>query len=116
MQTLLLDTQAWDLLVDASGNIAVASDPYSQAQDAASAIKTFRGEAYYDVDLGLTYWPDILGKAPPLSLVKAEMVAAALLVPGVAAAKCVVTRFRDRHLEGQVLIVNDGNQSALVGI
>ncbi len=43
--TLLLDQVTWDLAVDTSGNIAVASDPYSQAQDAASSIKTFAGES-----------------------------------------------------------------------
>lgn len=31
--TLLLDTLAWDLAVDAAGNIAVATEPYSLAQD-----------------------------------------------------------------------------------
>ena len=41
MNTLLLDLTNWDLLVDASGNIAVASDPYSVAQDVASAVRVF---------------------------------------------------------------------------
>ncbi len=46
--TLLLDQVTWDLAVDNVRHIAVASDPYSQAQDAASSIKTFAGEVYYD--------------------------------------------------------------------
>ena len=34
MNTLLLHTSTWDLTVDIDGNIAMASDPYSEAQDA----------------------------------------------------------------------------------
>ena len=84
MKTLLLDQTTWDLVVDASGDIAVASDPYSIAQDAASAIRTFQGECYYDTTLGVPYWSQILGRSPPLSLLKAKLVAAALTVPDVA--------------------------------
>ncbi len=50
-----LDTVAWDLTVDTTGNIAVASNPYSMAQDAASAIRTFQGEVYYDTTLGIPF-------------------------------------------------------------
>lgn len=112
MDTLLLDVDAWDLLVDASGNIAMASDPYSMAQDAASAIKTFQGEVYYDTTVGVPFWRDILGQLPPLSLVKAKFVAAALTVPGVVSAQCFITSLVDRTLRGQVQIVDDeGNAS-----
>lgn len=113
--TLLLDPPVWDLILDASGNWAVASDPYSQAQDAASAIKTFRGEVYFDQLFGMPYWESILGQTPPLSIVRAEVVALAITVPGVAAAKCAITRFKDRHLQGQVQIVNSAGQAALLG-
>ena len=44
MKTLLLTTDAWDLTVDVSGNIAVADEPLALAQDAASAIRLFAGE------------------------------------------------------------------------
>lgn len=113
MNTILLDTQTWDLLVDASGNIAMASDPYSQAQDAASAIKTFQGEAYYDTTLGVPYWAQILGQAVPISLLKAYFTNAALTVPGTAAAVCYISSFVDRKVSGQVQITNSaGNTSA----
>ena len=52
-QTLLLDPLKWDLVVDAAGNIAVASPPYALAQDAASSIKLFSGECYYDTSIGV---------------------------------------------------------------
>ena len=103
MDTLLLDTQRWDLVADLSGNIAVASDPYSMAQDAASAIKTFAGEVYYDTTLGVPY-QQLLGKVPPLALVKSQLVAAAETVPGVTSAEVFVSGMTDRTLNGQVQI------------
>lgn len=106
MQTLLLNPTTWDLTVDVSGNIAVASDPYSMAQDAASEIKTFAGEVYYDTTIGVPFWTSILGKLPALSLVKAKFVAAALRVPGVVAAQVFISSFRDRILSGQVQITD----------
>lgn len=115
MQTLLLDPETWDLVVDAQGNIAQAVDPYSQAQDAASAIRTFQGEQIYDTTLGIPYKEQILGKAVPLSLMKALFVKAALTVPGTAAAVCYISSFVNRKITGQVQIINDLNQRASAG-
>jgi hypothetical protein len=102
--TLLLDTETWDLTLNAAGDIAVAAEPYAIAQDAASAIKTFSGELFYDTTMGLPYWQQILGHWPPLPLVKAYMVDTALTVPGTASANVFVTSFIDRELHGQVQI------------
>jgi hypothetical protein len=102
MQTLLLDVAAWDLVLDAHGNIAVASDPYSLAQDAASAIKTFLGEVFWDTTIGVPYSQQIFGKQASLALVKAQLAAAALTVPEVVSAQCFITAFTNRNLAGQV--------------
>lgn len=115
MNTLLLDRSSWDLVLDVYGDIAVASDPYSQAQDAASAIRLFAGEAYYDTTIGVPYWSDVLGEAPPLSLVKARVTAAALTVPGVATATCYISSFENRRVGGQVLLTNDAGQQSAAG-
>lgn len=115
MRTLLLDRTTWDLVADASGDIAVASDPYSQAQDAASAIKLFEGEAIYDTARGVPYWVQILGQAPPLSLVRAKLEQAALTVPGVAQATCYITSFVGRQITGQVQLVNEDEQTLIAG-
>lgn len=113
MKTLLLDTQTWDLCIDAHGNIAVASEPYAQAQDAASSLKTFAGEVFYDTGRGIPYYEQILGHLPPASLMRAKFVEAAMLVPGVVAARCFFTGFKDRRLSGQVQIATkDGIISA----
>lgn len=102
MKTLLLDRTTWDLVIDAAGNIAVASDPYSQAQDMASAIRLFLGECWYDTTRGIPYWSQILGHRPPAALMKAQFIRAALTVPGVASAVCFLTTGPARAVLGQV--------------
>lgn len=106
MQTLLLDQSDWDVLVDTSGDIALASEPYAIAQDVASAIRTFKAEVFYDTTQGIPYFEQILGHAPPLEYVRAQMVAAALTVPGVVSAKCVIQSLTDRTLFGQVQFID----------
>lgn len=104
--TILLDTVAWDLVLDVNGNIAVAREPYSLAQDAASAIKTFLGEVYFDTTIGIPYLTAILGKSPSLTLLKAQFEAAALTVPDVASAQCFIAAITDRELSGQVQVTS----------
>lgn len=115
MKTLLLDTLTLDLCLDRAGNIAVADDPYAQAQDASSAIRTFQGEVYYNVQLGVPYFAQILGKFPSLALLKAKFVAAALTVPGVVKARCFISNFEDRQVNGQVEILNSKGVRSFVG-
>ena len=105
-QTLLLDTGSWDLSVDANSNIAIADPDYSLAQDAASAIKTFLGEMFYDTTVGVPWLTQILGQAPSLSLLKQQLVDAALMVPGVASAQVFISSFRNRVVTGQVQVVS----------
>jgi hypothetical protein len=104
--TLLLDRTTWDLVLDANGNIAVATEPYSLAQDAASAIKTFLGECYWDTTVGVPLLTKVFaGVAPSLALVKSLLVAAAETVPGVASAKVFLNDASpDRGLSGQVQV------------
>lgn len=106
MNTLLLDRTVWDLCKDASGNIAVASDPYSQAQDVASAVRLFLGECWYDTAQGVPYFSQILGQLPPLTLMKAQFVTAALTVPGVVAAVCFITNIVGRKVSGQIQVTD----------
>lgn len=114
MSTLLLDTELWDLCVDASGNIAVAQEPYSFAQDVASAIKTFVGEVWYNSALGIPYFTQILGQTPPVTIFQAYMVQAALTVPGVKSATCVISSFEGRTVTGQVPFIDVNGNSGVV--
>jgi len=104
MHTLLLDTVTWDLTTDLSGNIAVATEPYARAQDAASSIRTFAGEVWYDTNRGVPYFDQVLGHYPPVSLMKSYFEGAALLVPGVVQARAFLTGYADRKVTGQVQI------------
>jgi hypothetical protein len=102
--TLLLDAVLWDLVLDANGNIAVADEPYSLAQDAASAIKTFLGECYWDTTVGVPYLQRIFGKSPPLNYIKTQMVSAAETVPGVLSAQVFIISLTNRVLKAQVQV------------
>jgi len=122
MKTLLLGVNTWDLLLDISGNIAVASEPYSQAQDAASACRTFSdsrsngtGECWYNSNLGVGY-KSMLGRAPNIPLLKAKMASQALLVPGVANAKVFITGIADRRVTGQIQVTNDDGQTSVAAV
>lgn len=102
--TLLLDRSAWDVALDASGNIARAIEPYSQVQDAASAVRVFEGEAFYNTTLGVPYWTDILGRSQPTQIMRARAQQAALTVPGVIDATAVLVTLPNRTLGGQIQI------------
>lgn len=116
MKTLLLDIDQWDLLTDASGNIAVATAPYQRAQDVASAIRTFLAEVWYDSSKGVPYFQQILGQAPPIQFFKDQMVRAALTVEGVASASCVIESFQDRTVIGAVTFIADDGTTGTVAI
>ena len=107
MKTLYLDPKAWDLALDSAGGIAAATDGYSLAQDVASAIRVFLGEAYYDTALGVPYSAEVLGRLPPLPLLKAQMTAQGMLVPGVGdIAINFNTIDRSRKLTGRVQVTS----------
>lgn len=115
LPTLLLDQGAWDLCVDAAGNLAVAQPPYATAQDVSSAIRTFLGECWYQTDLGVQY-QGILGKNPSLSFVRAQMEAAALSVPGVISAVCTLQAVSNRQVTGQVQFTDSGGTTQTIPI
>lgn len=106
MKTLLLDTRVWDLVLDASGNIAVADAPYSVAQDVASAVRTMAGELWYDTSQGVPYLTDILGQSPNLAFIKSKVESAALSVPNVVQARCLFASFKNRVLRGQIQVID----------
>lgn len=112
--TLLLDTDAWDLVLDASGNIAVASPPYSLAQDVGSAVRTFLGEVYYDTTQGIPYFQQVLGKLPPAAMLTQLITNQALTVPGVITAQCTISAFDDRGVSGQIIFTDSSGVTTVV--
>lgn len=106
MRTLLLDQTTWDLVLDVSGNIAAATEPYQLAQDAASAIRVFSGEQWFNTTLGVPYFQSFLGKPPNISLIKQKFIGQALTVPGVVSAKVFIDSVADRRVTGQVQVTD----------
>lgn len=106
--TLLLDQSGWDLVLDANGNIALAEEPYALAQDAASAIRTYLGECYWDTTVGVPYLTQILGKTPNPALLKQALIEAALTVPDVLSAQVFLQSITetDRIVSGQVQVTS----------
>nr|WP_321986130.1 hypothetical protein [uncultured Lichenicoccus sp.] len=112
--TVLLNAATWDLELDVNGNIALtfgatgtSQGGYALAQDAASAIKTFQGEAYYDTTLGVPYFTNIFADTPSLTTLKSLFTTAALAVPGVVHAQCFITSIAGRVCAGQVQITDE---------
>lgn len=116
MKTLLLDTLAWDAVLDAAGNMAIATAPYQFAQDVASAIKLFQGELWYDKSKGVPYFSDVLGHSPPITYFQALMERAALTVPGVVSAICTITQLENRTITGKVEFTTVTGQTGIVAI
>lgn len=116
MDTMLLDTVLWDFTVDAAGNWAVATEPYALAQDVSSAVRLFLGELWYDTNQGVPWFQQILGESPPLPVFQQLMVTAALTVPGVVSAVCLVDSFdfATRHVDGQIQFIDtNGNNGSI---
>jgi hypothetical protein len=105
--TLLLDVGTWDITLDASNNIAVATAPYSVAQDMSSQCRQWRGEYIFDQSAGVPL-SSILGESPSLALVKSDFSTAAAQVPGTSNVVCFISAVKDRNVQGQV-------QATLVG-
>lgn len=114
LDTVLLDQTAWDLILDANGNIALAQPPYALAQDVASEIKTFLGEVWYDTTIGIPYWTQILGKLPPASLLIEMINQAARRRYGVVSVQTVITGFNERAVTGHVQFVDVNHESTTV--
>ncbi len=105
----------WDLTLDASGNIAVATGRYAIAQDVASAVRTFQGEVWYDTAFGVPYWQQILGYLPSLQFMKSQFIAVGMTVPNVASIACFLTGpGPDRAVGGQLQIVDDDGFPSVV--
>lgn len=114
--TLLLDQSAWDLVIDSAGNIAMARPPYALAQDVASAVRLFLGELWYRTGSGIPYFEEVLGQLPPLTLLIAYIEQAALTVPGVVSASCIISTFEARQVVGEVKFIDETGAANAVTI
>lgn len=113
MDSLLLAQDTWDLVLDANGNVAVASAPYARSQDVACAVRTQLGDVWYDRNFGIPYTTEVFGTAPDLQSLRQRVEAAALTVPGITAARCLFAGLNGRVLTGQVQVTDENTTSTV---
>ena len=113
MNTLLLDVATWDLSIDGSRNIAMATGPYAIAQDVASSLRLFAGELWYDTPQGVPYFADVLGQGVNAGVLIDDFDTAALVVPGVVQAQTVLAPLdrTSRTLTGTVSVIDTDGQA-----
>lgn len=91
----------WDIMLDASGDIALIEGKAQIAQDVASCVRVFRGEDIWDMRRGIPYKDDILGRPPVQPVMAAYMEEEAARVNGV---------------EGAVLLMNTENRLTSISL
>ena len=114
-KSIFLDPNSWNMAVDIDGNIAVADEPYRIAQDCSCAVRTFNPEVYFDMNYGIPYTAEILGKRPPLQLVKRRYEDLAKTVSGVANARCTLAGIKNRVLTGYITLTTTSGGSLDIG-
>lgn len=116
MASLLLDSDTWDLVVNAAGNIGVTtSDVQAAAQDVACACRLFLNELWYDTTQGIPYFQNILGKLPALGFISAKLQAAAYTMFNVTNVTVQISLNPQRQLVGNVNGVTNTGVSFSVG-
>ncbi|EEO27188.1 hypothetical protein [Oxalobacter paraformigenes] len=117
MNTMFLNPDTWDLVVDVDGNIAMASDSYAIAQDVASACRLWKGEARYDTTRGMPYEQSILGQMPPMSMLNRWFENEAETVPEVGSVLPVLYLDRQHStLAGQLQITRDNGEEISISV
>lgn len=99
---------SWDIQLDPAGNLVLTDPDASLAQDVASAIRTFLGECWYDVAMGLPYFQAILGQRPPASLVRSKIKQTAKRVAGVDTVDVSTLALSNRNLTGVIVLTRVG--------
>lgn len=105
----------WDLDLDANGDLAIATDPYSIAQDVASSCRLFQGELWYDTSQGIPYFQEVFGQLPPLGFLAAKFAATGETVPGVDTIAVTLNPVtNNRTLTGTLTITNTAGETATI--
>lgn len=115
--TLYLDPRTWDLDLDTSGNIAVATSTYQRAQDIASSCRVFTQDMYYRQSEGIPYSEQILGRSRyPIGLYRSELYRRAMSVDGVVSVNINLNQLKDRELTGMIEFTDIENNTGSVGL
>lgn len=113
LQSTIQLSPDWDLMTDASGNLAILAESGAVAQDVAAVCRTYIGEAWFDTTVGLPYHQQFLGQAINLPLAQAQFEAAARTVPGVVAATASLQSGGvSRAVTGTLAFIDETGQAA----
>ncbi|MXV44385.1 hypothetical protein GS501_04900 [Saccharibacter sp. 17.LH.SD] len=88
MTSLQLDADIWDIGLDGTGNLALATGQLSVLQDVCSAVQTWLGEVIYDLNLGVPYSDELMGGSEAIAFYASDVEDTAGQVPGVSSATC----------------------------
>lgn len=106
---------AWDLTLDASGNIGQVLASSATAQDVATAVATRAGECWLALDYGIAYSAQVLDQGVNIPLFSALYEAQARTVPTVKSAFATFkTLGSDRILGGTVFVIDTDNTKSSV--
>lgn len=101
--TLPLKT-TWDIYLNAAGDLFLADQDSSIAQDVASSVKTFEGECWYNNTLGMPYFQAIFGRAPPNSFVVDNIKKQAFTIDDVVSVNVQGIGLKNRNVSGVIVI------------
>ena len=117
MNTIFLHPDTWDITLDTSGNIAVATESYQQAQDISSSCRVFLKDDYYKQSDGIPYLEEIMGRSSyPLALYQRNLHDRAMLVNGIVSIDVKLQQLKDRVLSGAIIFTNEDNLQGTVGL
>ena len=115
--TIFLHPDTWDITLDTSGNIAVATESYQQAQDISSSCRVFLHDDYYKQSDGIPYLEEIMGRSSyPLALYQRNLHDRAMLVNGIVSIDVKLQQLKDRVLSGAIIFTNEDNLQGTVGL
>lgn len=103
MATLFLDA-GWDISLDSSGNIALASGDYAVAQNVANAVKLFTNDAYFNTEQGIPHFEISLKRNISAAVIRSRIKEAAEKVQGVKSASVRIKEIKDNALQAEILI------------
>lgn len=117
MRTLFLMPATWDLALDSSGNLAIATDEYQQAQDIATSCRVFYGDDFYNKTDGIPYVESILGQSNfPLALYQQHLHDRAMLVPEIVSVEVRLNEVKNRVLSGSIIFTNENGIQGTIGL
>ncbi|QDX29573.1 hypothetical protein [Dickeya poaceiphila] len=108
-RTLSLNSDTWDIQLDDSGNLAVVNNPYSVAQDVATACSLYLGECVYDNTIGIPYNTQIMGFIPGSGLIQSYLQNEAMRLDYVSTAQATIINDQQKRQSYGVITIVDTN-------